>query len=273
MFEPFSNWSRRGKKSYYTEEQRRAIEQRDNYTCQVPHFRNPFRKGVLQQPELDGRPGENVHHETPIMVALLWKWADEQINSPYNLINTCKYCHVGVDTVTHRLADPRRRFVIHEDQIEALRQHRRGDKQAFFKMGAQRLAMFRNGQIYWNNERDELMFEISPRNTERAQQMGWTFPERSSFRGQEPNSFYTVPELLEQIQILEKRQQELIQRRQDLKQKKRWEQIEENLVWVTNKIQELKEVEIPQIQIDDEARAYLISQFSAIALLAEPRFE
>jgi len=74
------------------------------------------------------------------------------------------------------LVNPRKAFVIHEDNIVALQEYRKGNKQAFKEMVEKRNALAEEGIPYWNTDHDAEMVEWAKERTDNAVIRGWKFP-------------------------------------------------------------------------------------------------
>jgi len=92
------------------------------------------------------------HHITPQGWSYEFLGAtEEEVDNPYNLIPLCSDAHVGTRGT---------RDCIHPDQIEALKNYRDGDKEAFRKLQENRISMAREGNIYWNTKWDYNMIRL-----------------------------------------------------------------------------------------------------------------
>lgn len=72
------------------------------------------------------------------------------------------------------------RFVVHGDNVEALKAYRAGDKEAFKKMGAKRDELHDAGLPYWNTDHDDEMTQTADERTHNAVIGGWQFRRRKS---------------------------------------------------------------------------------------------
>jgi hypothetical protein len=136
-----------------TDRQRKAILERDKYTCRHPD--KSFACGGKLY----------VHHiscQRWSRDVLHLEW--EEIDNPVNLITLCRNHHVG---------HPRS---VHPDNQIALEAYRKGNKKAFIEMAEARNAKQERGEKYWNDEYDEEMLEYARKATMRAAHKGWTFP-------------------------------------------------------------------------------------------------
>lgn len=156
-----------------TERMRSWIIKRDDNQSQLRHYteKKGFKtKDVETCKDCDGEGcGLQVHHIDPRR-----NGGDDV---PDNLITVLQCEHNGKKK-KGKLADVRKEFVIHEDMVEVFEEYRKGDKQAFNKMGKKRQEKLERGEVYWNTDHDDEMLETAKERTDNVTALGWIWPKR-----------------------------------------------------------------------------------------------
>lgn len=160
----------------FTDRQRRAILERDNYQGQMRHYDEVqgWHTGGYC-PEWQSCDSVHVHHITPQRVANINGWSREDINDPDNLITLYSCEHTGQCPRRYPI-DPYNHFVVHPDVIEAMHEYPMLKGQAFENMGAKRDELLSQGIAYWNTDHDAEMYETAVERTILAESQGWHYP-------------------------------------------------------------------------------------------------
>lgn len=152
-----------------TDSQRKKILERDEHTSQMRHYseKGGFQKGCGDCP-LKGTTGKKlqVHHINPN--------GNGGTNDPQNLITVFECEHTG-KMCNGKLADPKKKFIIHEDMLQGFSEYRAGDKSAIRKVMERRQPLKEHGEIYWNTDHDEEMAQTAKERTDNAVASGWKF--------------------------------------------------------------------------------------------------
>lgn len=154
-----------------TERMRNWIIKRDNHQSQLRHYteQGGFKpKNVELCEGCDGTGcGLQVHHIDPRR--------NGGGDVPDNLITVLQCEHNGRKK-KGKLADPKKEFVIHPDMVEVFQEYRKGDKQAFNKMGKKRQEKLDQGETYWNTDHDAEMLQTAKERTDNVTVLGWIWP-------------------------------------------------------------------------------------------------
>lgn len=153
-----------------TENQRRAIIERDNHTSQMRHYTEQcgFKPGCIDCP-LPEQQKLHVHHVDP--------HGNGGTNDAVNLLTIFECEHVG-KKCDGSLVDPTEKFVVHPDMVEGLKRYRKGDKYAIAKVMSAREPLKEHGDVYWNPDHDAEMKETAVERTLNALNNGWVYPKR-----------------------------------------------------------------------------------------------
>ncbi len=139
--------------------QRDWVVRRDGNRCQKFVFVNGRWLQCKEKRDIQ------VHHIYCKRAMELWS-PDVCPHTPDNLLSLCRCHHVSEDGV-------------HQDAAYALKNYRRGDKDAFKKMFAERELKLQRGQIYWNSQWDILFLRRAAKMTARylSRKPNDTFPQ------------------------------------------------------------------------------------------------
>jgi hypothetical protein len=160
----------------FTDRQRQAILERDNFQGQMRHYsedRGWFTGGYCDVPL--SCQSLHVHHITPQRILSSQGFSREQINSPENLITLYSCEHTGQCPHGVRI-DPESNFVVHPDVIVAMHEYGALKGQAFENMASARNQMIEEGIDYWNTDHDAEMYETAVERTNQAVCNGWHYP-------------------------------------------------------------------------------------------------
>jgi len=138
----------------FTSKQKRAIRERDGHQCNFPNGH-----------DCNGHEQLHIHHLLPQRYC-----ANLGIDPDYgeNGLTICQNSHVQT---------------IHPDMTQAKNEYRQGNKDAFAQKFEDREQALLNKEIYWNPDYDRAMIAVAIRNTQRAVDNGWKFPDRRSRNG------------------------------------------------------------------------------------------
>lgn len=156
-----------------TKRQREWILRRDNDTSQMRHYSEE--KGwhckdpsTCSGCDSKGCPRE-VHHINP--------QGNGGVNRPQNLITLQRCEHTG-KTGKGGIVDIEKEFVVHPDNIQALNEYRRGNKDAYKQLIENRQEQTRRGEKYWNDDHDEEMKQTAEERTNNETMKGCKFPKK-----------------------------------------------------------------------------------------------
>lgn len=192
-----------------TEEQKRAVRERDAHTCQYPGCTRKVR---------ESKQVAQVHHVTPQGYAKrlgkLPGYAAMMPDLPHNAVSLCEYHHLGYEKGVREAVNLEGWNPIHPDMIFALHYYNRtlahlpkelmrtypecwdhfcaaatqydltdrtGKRRDAFKtiLRSWRSSRLDNRQIYWNDEFDSYFHILAIKSTLAAQRKGWEYPLRN----------------------------------------------------------------------------------------------
>lgn len=168
--------SEKNHSSGFTDRQRQAILERDEYQGQMRHYnedRGWFTGGYCDVPL--SCQSLHVHHIVPQRILSAQGYTREEINDPTNLITLYSCEHTG-QCPHGKCVDPGSDYVVHPDVITAMHEYGALKGQAFENMAALRNQMIEEGIEYWNTDHDAEMSETAIERTINASSHGWHYP-------------------------------------------------------------------------------------------------
>lgn len=149
--------------------QREEILRRDNYEPQMQHYDEQHGFHKRDCDDCDHKSGKGrqlqVHHIDP----------RSEGGSSFdrdNLITLCPGDHIG-KRCDGSIQDPSKEFVVHPDNVQALRQYRGGDRSAYQQMVDRREKKRQAGEDWMNHDHDAEMRETARENGEKPWWKFW----------------------------------------------------------------------------------------------------
>ena len=156
-----------------TRRQKQWILTRDNNTSQMRHYSEEKGWHCKDPTTCEGCDGKgcprHVHHINP--------QGNGGSNRPNNLITLFSCEHIGRkgngDTV-----DPEKEFVVHPDNIRALKEYRAGNKDAYNELMDERSEKTKRGEPYWSTDHDIEMAQTAEERTNNEVAKGKKFTKK-----------------------------------------------------------------------------------------------
>lgn len=157
----------------FTKRQRDWILKRDNDTSQMRHYSEEKGWHCKNPSTCKGCGGEGcpreVHHINP--------QGNGGKDNPKNGIVLFRCEHVGKDG-KGKLVNTEEEFVVHPDNMKALDEYRRGNKDAYKQLLDERAEKTKRGEKYWSTDHDEEMKQTAEERTNNEIMKGRKFPKK-----------------------------------------------------------------------------------------------
>lgn len=150
--------------------QRENILRRDEYSPQMRHYDEDrgFHKKDCNDCDHQARDGSRhlqVHHIDP-------RSEGGSSTDPENLISLCPGDHIG-RRCDGSIQDPSQEFVVHPDNVTALRKFRGGNKNSYNEMVQEREQKKKRNEEWMNHDHDAEMRETAEENSKRPWWKVW----------------------------------------------------------------------------------------------------